>query len=108
MKSRAKSDNFDRHFLAKILVILDDVTRIIESEVHHRRFVGVHLQDKAVWLLDSLRRFVLVTALSFVVCPDCFLFTCASDEGATKSSAAIAAAAPAIFLRFVMEFLPIW
>ena len=54
MKSRAKSDNLDRHFLAEVLVILGDVARIIEREVHHRRFVAVYLQDEAVWLLGSM------------------------------------------------------
>jgi len=34
--------------------MLDDVTRIVEREVHHRRFVAVYLQDKAVWFLDGL------------------------------------------------------
>jgi hypothetical protein len=34
-------------------------------------------------------------------------FVCASDAGATKSNAATAAAAPAIFLNFVMDFLPV-
>jgi hypothetical protein len=102
MKARTKGDNLDRHFLAEVFVILDDVARIVEREVHHRRFVAVHLQDKAVLLIGMLGGFVLVTAPCAV-----FLSTRASDDGTSKSNAAIVAAAPAIFLSFVMEFLPI-
>ena len=44
VQAGAESDDFDRDFLAEILVILRDVRRIVEREIHHRGFVGVYLQ----------------------------------------------------------------
>ena len=94
------------HFLAEVLVILGDVARIVEREIHHRRFVAVHLQDEAVRLLGSLGGVRFGNRIELRRLRRLFLFTCASDDGAIKSSAAIAAAAPAIFLSFIMEFSP--
>ena len=48
MQAGTESDDLDLHFLAEVLVVLRDVRRIVERQIHHRRFVGVHLQDKAM------------------------------------------------------------
>src|SRR5260370_21961327 len=67
MQARTESDDLDRYFLAEILVILRDIRRIVEREIHHRRVVGIHLQDKAMQLvvsggpLQQFGRLVLLT-----------------------------------------------
>jgi hypothetical protein len=38
------------YFLAEILIILRNIRRVVEREIHHRRFVRHHLQDKAMRL----------------------------------------------------------
>ena len=53
MQAGTESDDLDLHLLAEVLVVLRDVGRVVEREVHHRRFVGVHLQDEAMRLLVS-------------------------------------------------------
>src|ERR1700693_4906423 len=51
MQAGTESDDLDRHFLAEVVVILRDVGRIVEREIHHRRVVGIHLQNQMVLLL---------------------------------------------------------
>src|ERR1700682_3004953 len=51
MQAGTESDDLDRHLLAEVLVILRDVGRIVEREIHHRRVVGIHLQNQVVLLL---------------------------------------------------------
>src|SRR5258708_23087816 len=55
MQAGTESDDLDRYFFAEILVILRDIRRVVEREIHHRRFVGIHLQDKAMELLVNGR-----------------------------------------------------
>jgi len=43
--------DLDRRSLAEVLVILRDIRRIIEREIHHGRVVHVDLQDQLVLLL---------------------------------------------------------
>jgi hypothetical protein len=45
--------------------------------------------------------------VSFVACADFFLFTCASDDGAIKTSAAIAASALTEFPIHFIVYPPI-
>src|SRR6476660_4861026 len=95
---------FTDDFLAEVLVILDDVARIVEREVHHRRFVAVHLQDKAVRLLGSLRvrfgnRSELRRLRGFLVH--------LRFDGAIKTSAAIAASALTEFPNHFILYPPI-
>ncbi|MGY3295231.1 hypothetical protein ACVWWP_008298 [Bradyrhizobium sp. LM3.6] len=54
VKARAKGDDLDRHRLTELAVVLRDVGCIVEYQVHHRGFVGIHLQDQPMRLVGDL------------------------------------------------------
>ena len=61
MQAGTESDDLDRRLLAAVFVILRDIRRIVEREIHHRRVIHIHLQDQVVRLssdsaLQHLRR----------------------------------------------------
>src|SRR5436190_10902438 len=51
MQAGTESDDLDLYVFAQILVILRDIRRIVECEIHRSWFVGIHLQDKMMQLL---------------------------------------------------------
>src|SRR4029079_3939118 len=51
MQPGTESDDLDFYVFAEILVILRDICRVVEREVHRRRVVRIHLQDKVMQLL---------------------------------------------------------
>src|SRR4051795_2943926 len=66
MQAGTESDDLDCYVFAEILVILRDICRVVEREIHGRRVVRIHLQDKVMQLLVNcgpLRHLVLLLDL---------------------------------------------
>ena len=54
VQAGTEGDDLDLHFLAEVLVVLLDVGGVVERQIHHRRLVGVHLQDEVMRLLGAM------------------------------------------------------
>jgi hypothetical protein len=51
-QARPERDHLDLNLLADV-VVLHDIRRVVQGQIHRRRIVGINLQDQAMLLLFS-------------------------------------------------------